>query len=101
MSDDSNWGSVSGLKLSKVDGELTCRITLHPTDRDVEVAGATMGAALMRAFSVAGIYRASSEHDLAAKLFWHFDGGHYWLAARQALAGKDWEGWFAKEGVTF
>lgn len=76
---------VTELKIEEVpsDKEWPWRVTIVG-NTDAHGAGPTLADALMRAFSVSGLF-SGTRQELARFLFWSFDGAGNWLKAIQAL----------------
>lgn len=88
-----NRSNVQGIKISKVEGELPHRVEIFGQASSVYGAGVTLSGALMRAFSVSGMFPNKqfpfrNEQELARFIFWAFDGGENWQKAIDALEGK-------------
>ncbi len=82
---------VQGIRVNKVEGELPHRVEIIGTvSPPVYGAGVTLSGALMRAFSVSGMFPNKqfpfdNEQELARFIFWAFDGGENWQKAIGAL----------------
>lgn len=85
---------VQGIRINKVEGELPHRVEILGRAPSVYGAGATLSGALMRAFSVSGMFPNIrfpyyNEQELARFIFWAFDEGENWQKAIGALEGKE------------
>lgn len=84
---------VKSIKIDKVEGELPHHVELAGSAPSVYGAGTTLSGALMRAFSVSGMFPNIrfpyyNEKELAKFIFWAFDGGENWQKAIGALEGE-------------
>ena len=81
-----NFSEVKQLKIEEVptDDELPWRVEIIGKT-EAYGAGPTLADALMRAFSVSGLFSGETKQELAQFLFWSFDGTGNWLRAIQAL----------------
>lgn len=79
------------------DAELPHRVQLILKDNaPTEGAGVTLASALMRVFSVSGLFPnkqfpSRTFQELARFIFWRFDDGENWRKAIEALSTDDGE----------
>jgi hypothetical protein len=82
---------VRELKIEHVDGaELPYRVEIIGEREEVFDTGVTLASALMRAFSVSGMFPDEqfphrTEKELARFIFWNFHASWSWLRAISAL----------------